>query len=712
MALFFIVRGKMLKDFLFKGVKDYKTSYKNRKRIMLLFFVIAALMTALALRMGWHMIIKGDEYSQMAVAQQTSDSVVSAIRGKILDRNGDAMALSASTNTIWVRPSNVRSNGSTEAEIEGNARAEAATIARILGLDETSVYETITSERMLVRLAKFVDDDKADELRKEYLTGIEIVAGVRRYYPLKSFACQIIGLTNDDGDGLTGLEKYYNRYLSGINGRWITSKDNKRNSLVYGTNKYYKATDGYTIVTTIDQTIQHIVEEKIAENIAWDNADRVSVIIMDPNNGDILAMAQSDKYDPNDPRAPQEGDETAFANMTDDEKLDYWNSRWRAFNTSDVYEPGSVFKLVTAAIALDAGVTDLNDHFYCGGATRVAGRFIKCWNYPAAHGNLDLAHALFNSCNVTMTQLVSRLGKDRYYEGLERFGFMTKTGVDFPGEGTNLIYDKSVAGEVELATMSFGQGIALTPLSMVSAVGAIANGGYILEPHFVKEIRDADGNVIESYGRTVKSIAMTTQTANELLEIMREDVELGHSGKTKLDGYNIGGKTGTAQKPSETGGYSEYVYASIANIAPTDNPKLVMITLVDSPKYVEIWGSTVASPCAGAIMAEVLRYLNVEPQYTEDEMKAMQSKMTTVPDLTGDSYEVAAGKLSMLGLKYVFTPELPEGFSGQLAITDQYPKPDSEVAKESTVTLYYEIKVEEELPEEGNEEGANEGNED
>ena len=702
----------MLKELLLRNAKEYKTSYKNRKRIMFLFFVIAALMTALALRMGWHMIIRGDEYAQKAVAQQTSDSVVAAVRGKILDRNGDAMALSASTNTIWVRPSTVRKNGKTDAEIEGNARAEAAKISQILNLDEASVYETITSERMLIRLAKFVDDEKADELRKEQLAGIEIVAGVRRYYPLNTFACQIIGLTNDDGDGLTGLEKYYNRYLSGINGRWITSKDNKKNSLVYGTNKYYKATDGYTIVTTIDQTIQHIVEEKIAENIAWDEADRVSVIIMDPNNGDILAMAQSDKYDPNDPRAPQEGDEVAFAAMSDEEKLEYWNRRWRAFNTSDVYEPGSVFKLVTAAIALDCGVTDLNDHFYCGGATTVKGRFIKCWNYPAAHGNIDLAHALFNSCNVTMTQLVDRIGKDRYYEGLERFGFTTKTGVDFPGEGSNIVYSKEAAGEVELATMSFGQGIALTPLSMVTAVSAIANGGYILEPHFVKEIRDADGNVVESYGRTVKSIAMTTQTANELLEIMREDVELGFSGKTKLDGYNIGGKTGTAQKPSETGGYSEYVYASIANIAPTDDPKLVMITLVDSPRYHEIWGSTVASPCAGAIMSEVLRYLNVEPQYTEDEIKAMQSKMRTVPDLTGDSYEIAAGKLSMLELKYVFSPELPEGFAGELAVTDQYPKPETEVAKESTVTLYYEIKVEEELPDDGNEEEPDEGDND
>ena len=357
-------------------------------------------------------------------------------------------------------------------------------------------------------------------------------------------------------------------------------------------------------------------------------------------------------------------------------------------------------------------MTDLNDHFYCGGATTVKGRFIKCWNYPAAHGNLDLAHALFNSCNVTMTQLVSRLGRDRYYDGLERFGFMTKTGVDFPGEGSNLIYSRADAGEVELATMSFGQGIALTPLSVVSAVSAIANGGYILEPHFVKEIRDADGNVVESFGRTVKSVAMTTQTANELLEIMREDVVLGYSGKTKLAGYNIGGKTGTAQKPSETGGYSEYVYASIANIAPTDDPKLVMITLVDSPRYHEIWGSTVASPCAGAIMSEVLRYLNVEPKYTEEEMKALQSKMTAVPDVTGDSYEVAAGKLMMSELKYLFTPELPEGFSGELAITDQYPKPGAEVAKESTVTLYYEIKVEEEVPEEGNGEESDEGNED
>ena len=678
-------------EILFAKTKNTKPGYRNRKRLLLVFFIIALVFAALTLRLGWHMIIKGDDYAQRAQKQQTSDSVVTAIRGDILDSSGGQLAISATTHTIWVRPSSVKKNGKTSDEVELNARLEAQKLSELLGMEADAVYETITSDKNLVKLAKFVDADTTDAVRAEKFTGIEIVQDVRRYYPLGAFSSQILGLTNDDGNGLTGLELYYDRYLSGIDGRWITSKDNRKNSLVYGESKYYNATDGYTLVTTIDQNIQYIAMEKVAKYLVEKKADRVSCIIMDPNTGDILAMAQSDEFDPNNPRAPLPGDEEKFITMTDEEKVAYWNRIWRSFNISDTYEPGSTFKLVTTAIALDAGATSLNDGFRCGGAMQVMDRYIKCWVYPRAHGNESLKDAISNSCNVAMMHLAQRLGRDTFYSGLNAFGILEKTGIDFPGEALNQVYSRSDAGPVQLATMSFGQGVAVTPVSLVTAVSAMANGGYLLQPHLVKEIRDADGKVVESFGRTVKSVAISSETSKDMLEIMEYVVNSGGGGKSQIPGYRIGGKTGTADKPKSGSYEGGGVYASFIGVAPVDDPKMVVLVTCDNPRSNDIHGSTVAAPCAKEIMQEVLSYMNIQPNYTEDELKAMRSKMTTVPDLTDAGYEKLAGVLNAKSLDYQLSPALEDGANVDIVVTDQYPKPGAEVSKNSVVTVYYEI---------------------
>ncbi len=676
---------------LFTGTKNSKTSYKNRKRILLIFLFIAVLFVALTLRVGWHMIIRGEEYALKASKQQTIDKVVSAVRGDILDASGNQLAISATTHTIWVRPAAVKANGKTPAEIEGNSAEEAKKLSELLGIAEESVYETITSDKTLIKVAKYVDSETTEKVRAEKLTGIEIVQDVRRYYPLGPFACQILGITNDDGDGMTGLEKYYDRYLSGINGRWITSKDNKRNSLVYGDSKYYNAQDGYTIVTTIDQNIQYIVEQRVAEALISTKSDRVACLVMDPNTGDILAMAQSDEYDPNDPRAPQPGDEERFATLTDAEKVAYWNKVWRSFCMSDVYEPGSTFKLITTSIALDSGVTHLGDTFRCNGLLRVMDREIHCWNYPKIHGDETLEKAVANSCNVSMMNLVARMGKEEFYKGLVAFGLFDKTGVDFPGEGGNIIYSKTAMGPVEMATMSFGQGISLTPVSVCTAVSAIANGGYLLEPHLVKEIRDADGKIIQKNERTVRNIAISKETAADMRYILEYVVNNGGGGRAKIDGYRIGGKTGTAQKPSETGGYSEkYVYASFIGVAPIEDPKMVVLVTVDSPRTSDVHGSTQAAPCAKNIISDILKYMNIEPNYTEEEIKRINSTMVKVPDLSGAGLETLSGKVGNY-LNYQLSPELEEGRYVELVVTDQYPKPGERVPKGSTITVYYEL---------------------
>ena len=682
---------------IFKEAKKTKTGYRNRSRMLFVFFFMMLCFAALTLRLGWHMVIKGEEYAAKALKQQTDDSVVSSVRGEIEDSNGNALAVSASTNTIWVRPKTIKENGKTTEQIEKNLSDEIEKITEILGMDRSDVYDILTSDKTLVRLAKHVDDEKADALRKEQLAGLEIVDDVMRYYPMGNYACQLVGLTNDDGDGMTGLELYYDRYLSGMNGRWISSKDSKGNPMVYGTNKYYSTEDGYTIVTTLDMNIQNIAEEVAQKWVKQSDSDRVSIIIMDPNTGDILAATQTDEYDPNDPRAPRAGDEEKFAKMTDAEKVAYWNKMWRSFLFCDVYEPGSTFKLVTTSIALDCGAITTRDGFYCGGYTRVADRTIKCWCYPGGHGNQSLAKAVGNSCNMALVDIAQRMGKNNFYNGIEAFGLHKKTGVDYPGEADNMIYTRAEANIVEISTMSFGQGIALTPVSLVTAVSALANGGFLLEPHLVKEIRDADDKVVESYGRTVKSVPITAQTAQEMLEIMEYVVSEGGAGKAKISGYRIGGKTGTANKPV-AGGYSSDrdVFASFIGVAPIDDPRMVVLVICDTPKVKNNQGSNTAAPAAKEVMEAVLKYMNIQPHYTDAELKKLNSKLTTVPDLTGDDMEDVIGRLAGKHLNYNLSPALEDPNGVKIIVTDQYPKPGTEVNKESTVTIYYEIITEEE----------------
>ena len=659
-----------------------------RRRLFFLFAVIALIFTGLALRLGYHMIIKGDEYSQKATVQQTSDKIVAAARGSILDRNGGELAISATANTIWLRPYEITGNGKTDEEKEANLVYECKTLADILELEYNYVYETATSEKRLVKLAKNVSTATADIIRGEKLKGIEIIEDAKRYYPLGSFASQILGSTTDDNVGLTGIESYYNRYLAGINGRWIMSKDGSSNEIIYGTDKYYSAEDGSSVVLTIDENIQYIVEQKIQETKEKTEAARVMCMIQDPKTGEILSMAQTDEYDPNDPRKPSDPEIlAAFANMTEEEQLAYWNKMWRCFCISDTYEPGSTFKLITTSIALDAGVTYLDDIFYCNGMIHVADWDLKCAVYPGNHGKQTLVQAVGNSCNPAMVTLVQRLGLTKYYDGLDAFCLTERTGVDYPGEGYNILQKRSDAGPVGLATMAYGQGIAVTPIGLVTAISSLANDGKLMQPHFVKEIRSADGETVKEIKPVVKSVSVSEQTAQDMLGIMEEVIDEGGGSNAKIPGYRIGGKTGTANKPVP-GGYSETdVYASFIGIAPIDDPKFTILVIIDTPKGV-ISGGKTAAPAAREIMQEVLRYMNITPNYTEQEIKKLNKTRVEVPSLTGYTLEDAIGILANKELEYQLSPA--GEFYENLIIVDQYPKAGSEVGKGSIVTLYHE----------------------
>ncbi len=673
-------------------MKNNKPSFKNRKRVLFIFAVFVLFFGALTFRVAWHQIIMGPEYTQKASRQQTADNVISALRGDVLDRNGGQLAISATAHTIWARPSTVKDNGKTDADKAANVQVIADTLVEILGLDPKETMETITANKSLVKVTKNVESEKADALRSKLnelgLVGIDIIEDSKRFYPLGAFASQIVGITTDDNVGLTGLEKYYNQYLSGVNGRWITSKDNKQNSLIYGEDKYYSAKDGYTIVTTIDANIQRIVEEKIADYQKKFDADRVFSIVMDPKTGEVIAMAQTDEFDLNNPRTCLPGDEKKYEKLTDAEKVEYWSNMWRNFCVCDVYEPGSTFKPITAALALDYGVTDMKEKFYCSGSIKVADWTIHCWDYPRSHGYETVADAVMNSCNPVMVQLIQRIGKTNYYNGLRTFCITEKTAIDFPGEGTNLIYGESAAGPVELATMSFGQGIAVTPVSLVSAFSSLANGGKLMQPHFVKQILDADGKVVEDIQPVVRNITVSEETASDMMDILEKVVSEGGGGKAAITGYRIGGKTGTSYKPKNGVYDPNIVYTSFMGLAPMEDPQYVCLVVFDTPR-VKKTASATACACEKEIMQEILLYKNIVPNYTSEELAKINKAKRAVPDLVGKNLEDAIGILAGKGLECEISGD-PGMQYEEIFVTDQFPKAGTELDKGSVVTIYYQ----------------------
>jgi stage V sporulation protein D (sporulation-specific penicillin-binding protein) len=660
----------------------------NRSRLVFLFGIACLFFLLLALRLGWHQIIKAEEYTQMATDQQTSDRTVFAVRGSICDRNRRELAISAATHTIWVRPDSVKGNGDTQEEIEKNLQEEASLLAELLGMTQEEVARVITSDSKLLRIAKYVDPEVADLIREAKLAGIEITDDVKRFYPMGAFSSHLLGSTTDDNAGLSGIELAYNRYLAGIDGRWITNKDNTGNSLSYGTEKYYKAEDGYSVILTIDASIQHIVEQALVEAQEKTKASRVMCLMMDPKTGEVLAMAQTPDFDPNNPRVPLDNAEAKYAEaLSSEEKLAYWNKMWRNFCISDTYEPGSTFKLITAGIALDEGVTNLTETFRCTGSIAVADAVLKCWVHPENHGVENLKQAVQNSCNPVMVQLAQRIGLTDYYAGLDNFGLTVKTGIDFPGEGFNILQKKETAGPVGLATMAYGQGIAVTPISLLTAICAYANDGLLMQPRLVKALADSDGNVVREFEAQITRRAVSAQTSADILDIMESVVAEGGAGTARVAGYRIGGKTGTANKP-EGGGYSKTdVYGSFIGVAPVDDPRLAILVIVDTPQGV-LYGSQTAAPAAKIILEDVLRYMDIQPQYTDAEQAALRSGKAIVPEVIGQSMADAIGILGGQSLGYIIAPAADR--YEDLVVIDQYPRSGAELDAGDKVTLYYQ----------------------
>ncbi|RKD27666.1 stage V sporulation protein D (sporulation-specific penicillin-binding protein) [Caminicella sporogenes DSM 14501] len=651
-------------------------SITNKKRLVLALFFVCFVFTFLILRLGWIQIVNSEKYRIYAVRQQTRDVPIPAKRGTIYDRNGKELATSITTYTVWATPSEIKSDEVT-----------AKSLSDILGIEKDEIYKKISNKKSgLVKIAKWIDKEKADKIRKEKLRGIRIAEDNKRYYPYGNFASYILGHTTDDNRGLVGVELQYDKVLSGLPGRWIKNTDAAGRQLPYGIEKYYKPENGLNLVLTIDEVIQHFAEKAVENALATTKSKRVMAIVMEPKTGDILAMAVKPDYDPNNPRVPlDKAEKERYKTLSINEKQKLWNKMWRNPIVSDTYEPGSTFKLITSAAGLEEGVVEPNSPFYSPGYAIVAGHKIKCWRYYRPHGHETFTEAVQNSCNPVFIEVAQRLGLDKFYKYLNAFGFTEKTGIDLPGESNAIVRNKKNIGPVELATMSFGHGISVTPIQLITAISAVANDGKLMQPRIVKELTDDAGNVIHRYEPRFVRQVLSEKTARELRMIMEKVVTDGSGKKAYVPGFRVGGKTGTAEKIIN-GRYSKgSVYSSFVAIAPVNDPKITVLVICDEPQGIH-FGSLTAAPVAGEIIRDTLRYLEVEPQYNEEEKAKFERKDVVVPEVRSLTLSEASKILSKNNLDFGTEPISAK--EPNMIVVDQFPNPGAKVPEKSMVILY------------------------
>lgn len=649
------------------------SNLKTKKRILWLagFFLLCFIF--FVVRIAVIQFVDGEWLSKEAIEQQTRDRMINAKRGTIYDRNGKQLAVSADVETVSISPITVRS--------DGDPLKCAETLAEILGLEKDSVLEKINMNTSYVLIKRKIEKAEADRIRAADLTGVYLDADTKRYYPYNNIASHIIGFTGADNQGLLGIEQGYDSILKGQYGRIVTARNADGTEMPYKYDRYYTPEDGADITLTIDVSIQHFLEKHLEQALTdLQLGNGAAGIIMDVKTGEILAMATKPDFDLNDPLVIHSPSVKAKVDSIKDptEKgkatQEYLNKLWRNKAVVDSYEPGSTFKIITSAMALEEGVISLQDAFHCSGSYTVGRQPIGCWKH-AGHGTLNLTGALMNSCNPAFMQIGAKIGQSTFYKYYKGFGFTEKTGIELSGETSGLFYPAGSFNEVELATASFGQGPVITPLQMISAISAVANDGMLLKPHLIKNITDSSGTIIKSFDTTEVRQVVSAQTSQIMRSLMESVVSEGTGNKAYLEGFRIGGKTGTSEKIPR--GNSKYV-ASFAGIAPANDPQVALLLLLDEPPAGNHMGGTIASPLAGKILDDVLRYMDIEPELSPEQMSEGDAQ---VPAVTGMPLSDARQLISQSGLRCVV-----EGDGNET--TAQVPNAGVTISRNGTVIVY------------------------
>lgn len=673
---------------------DLKLTQGMKKRILVILVALCIGVTGIVSGVLFKVsVIDSKELSAMATDQQQSSFDIKAKRGTIYDRNNKVLAQSATVWDVIISPGDIEKN---EPE---NREFICKGISEILGVK----YETLTEACKDTSSRYYVVKKKVDRSTVEKINNFVLKNNLNRYsvytvensersYPNGTLAASVLGFVNENEEGY-GIEAYYNSYLKGTDGRVITTTDAHGNAMPYDYSARYSAKDGNSLVLTIDETLQYYLEKNLEITVSQHKlANRSTGIIMNAKTGAIVAMATSPGFDPNDPSHVYfESDRLTLAKMSDDKKTEeeilakkqeIWGKQWQNKAVSELYIPGSVFKMFTCASALEEEVVSLDSTFECSGIADVAGTKIRCWNI-GGHGVSNLTEAMIRSCNPAFIKIGQLLGVEKFSKYFEAFGFTEKTGIDLPGEADSLYVKESDMGIVELSSSAFGQTTKVTPIQMVTAAAAVVNGGKLVTPYVVDKIIDSDGNVVKSAQTVVRRQVISEETSATMRKILEDVVTANGGGNAYMSGYRIGGKSGTSEKIDDynSGKTPELRYvATFCAIVPIDDPEYVMLVVCDEPTSGYIYGSAIAAPVVSAVFKEGLEYMGIYPQYTADEL-AQQD--VTVPWVGGYNSIRAEAQLTAAGLKAEYI-----GSTDGTEVTGQVPSAGTVMPSGSTVMLY------------------------
>jgi stage V sporulation protein D (sporulation-specific penicillin-binding protein) len=658
------------------------TSKRMLKRILIMAVVIIFLMTTTVARVFYLTIVRGEELSEKAETQQLKDTEITAMRGTIYDSNGNVLAQSASVWNVFIDPLNIKDKQRDLIVDE---------FANLFGYDadeKKEFYDRTTHQNHYELVEKKVENNIKEKLSK-FVSKNELGGCIgteqttKRYYPYGTLASSVIGFTGSDDQGLSGIEAYYDEQLTGTNGRIITAKDAKSNNIANDYETSIAATDGDSIVLTINQTIQYYLEKGLRETMNEYQAKGAYGVVMNCNTGAVLAMSSLPDYDCNEPyKLTYSKDKKAIKKLSDKTAKQEAESaavqnQWRNFTVSDTYVPGSVFKTFVASAALEENVVNLNTTYNCTGSIQVDKYKMKCHYHPG-HGTQTLTQGLENSCNPFFITIGQKLGVHNYFKYFDAFGFTQKTNIDLPGEASPQYYKEDQYGIVELSSASFGQTNSLTPIQVCTGLCAIANGGKLLQPYLVSSIADANGKTVKKTQTKEIRQVISADTSEKVRKMMKSVVDNGTGKNGYVAGYSVGGKTGTSTKLGESkNGEGDKYIVSFGAIAPSDDPEIAMLIIVDEPNQ-DLGGGALCAPIAAQVTQEAMNVLGIEPKYNDSEMKDL-SKQT--PNVVGKSLDEAKKTLEENNLNFVVVGD-------DSTVTRQCPSGADTIPNGGTVYLY------------------------
>lgn len=663
-------------------------NFVHIKKIKAIFIVIILILVILLGRLAFLQFIDGNHLKELAYQQQAINQIISPKRGSIYDSTGQTLATSAAVDTITINPEKIKDSSEDPAKTQALKEKVSKAFSEIFELDYNETLAKVNSTAQVETIIKKVEQEKVEELKKwmeknDISIGINIDEDTKRYYPFSTVLSQVLGSCGSDNQGLAGIEFEWDSVLSGTPGKIVSSKSASQEEIPNAEETYIAAENGSDLTLTIDLKIQSIVEKYLkqaVENNSCENGG--SCIVMNPKTGDILAMATYPNYDLNSPFTPNATVAKTYDTLDAEGKTNAIYQMWSSKSVSELYEPGSVFKVITASAALEENITatDIANDFKCEGFEHIIDTDIKCWCFPSSHGSQTLRQALENSCNPAFIQLGTRIGTSNLYKYYKSFGFFDKTGIDLPGEASSIFIEEDQVKPVERATMSFGQRFNITPLQMITAISAIANDGVLMKPRIVKSITNSDTGAVTTIETEEVRQVISSSTAKKVKSMMQSVVETGSGSKGAVTGYTVGGKTGTSEPRSGREEIDGYV-ASFAAISPIEDTQVVLLLTLYKPPKANNQGGQVAAPAVSQMLTEILPYLQVP--YDADAYD--DSDLIMVPDIRNKTITEAEKVLKDAGFVTKITTSNNKNTT---IVVDQVPKPGVSLLKNSIIMLY------------------------